>query len=107
MASCVPVSGPYEITRTYHGLDATWMSEDVACRSPDVDEHIFHIDGTGKSNDEKLRVVEAKLICSTCPAIEPCREYGIEGKMYGIWGGTDEKERTLIRRSRARRRVAS
>lgn len=36
----------------------------------------------------------AKIICSTCPVRVQCLRYAIEGReWWGIWGGTNEKER--------------
>jgi WhiB family transcriptional regulator, redox-sensing transcriptional regulator len=41
----------------------------------------------------------AKLVCSTCPVKVDCLRYAIEERLWwGIWGGTNEKERRpLIR----------
>lgn len=41
----------------------------------------------------------AKIICSTCPVKVNCLRYAIEERIwFGIWGGTNEKERRpLIR----------
>ena len=50
---------------------------------------------------------QALEICSKCPVVEPCREYGIRTQSSGIWGGETEEQRgqrglavsTNIRRS--------
>ncbi len=44
---------------------------------------------------------EAKEICRTCPVKEPCLEYAMATTtQHGIWGGTSERERRRMRRSR-------
>lgn len=42
----------------------------------------------------------AKQICSTCPYREPCAEYGLHNRVYGVWGGLSENERDQIRKLR-------
>lgn len=43
------------------------------------------------------REAEAKEICSTCPALQACREYAItSGEVYGVWGGLGEADRRAI-----------
>lgn len=46
----------------------------------------------GESNSE------AKAICSECPAIEACREWGIRHEHHGVFGGLSERERRLRRK---------
>lgn len=44
------------------------------------------------------KVQTAKDICARCHFLEPCLEYALKQKdLYGIWGGTTEKERTQIK----------
>lgn len=46
---------------------------------------------------------EAKRICRSCPVQVECLDYALENReIYGIWGGTSERERRRIRRARAR-----
>lgn len=45
---------------------------------------------------------EAKKICSFCPVLELCRRDTL-GEEFGVWGGRDEHERHLLRRSLWRR----
>jgi len=42
----------------------------------------------------------AKKVCESCMLIGACREWAIENKELGIWGGTTERERSRIRRMR-------
>jgi WhiB family redox-sensing transcriptional regulator len=49
-------------------------------------------------------------VCAGCPARERCLEFAIvTNQEYGVWGGTSEEERRVLRRQwRAQqRRVAS
>lgn len=46
----------------------------------------------------------AKRICDGCPVADQCLAYALaDPRLHGIWGGTNETERDLIR---ARRRTA-
>lgn len=47
----------------------------------------------------------AKAICATCPVKHACLEAGMD-EHYGIWGGTSETERRILRRLRARSSAA-
>lgn len=43
----------------------------------------------------------AKEVCQQCPVIDPCLDYAVVNyEKFGIWGGTSEKERRIIRKSR-------
>jgi hypothetical protein len=43
---------------------------------------------------------EAKAICAECPYKARCLEYALVNHEIGIWGGTTDRQRSLIRRSR-------
>jgi len=44
---------------------------------------------------------EAKRICARCEVKAECLEYALtHDERYGIWGGSSEKERRRLRRSR-------
>ena len=50
---------------------------------------------TGEANSP------ARAICAACPVREPCLEYALEAnEKYGIWAGTTEDERRVLRRQR-------
>ena len=50
----------------------------------------------------------AKLICERCEVRGDCLEYALDaGEKHGIWGGTSERERRVLRRRRAVERKAS
>lgn len=64
----------------------------AACRG--MDPGIFF-----PSTDEEAE--EALEVCRTCPVREECLEYALEAReRYGIWGGTNERQRRrMLRRS--------
>ena len=41
----------------------------------------------------------AKKICSNCPVINECLQWGIEHEVHGIWGGTVPRTRQMMRRT--------
>ena len=49
---------------------------------------------------------EAKVTCQGCPVRAECLEWALtggpdgSGEWFGIWGGTSERERRIIRRQR-------
>lgn len=53
---------------------------------------------------EGQNATQAKRVCATCPVREPCLEYALSKREFGIWGGTTEEERITLRRKRARAR---
>jgi WhiB family transcriptional regulator, redox-sensing transcriptional regulator len=43
------------------------------------------------------REAEAKSICATCPALDPCRDYALtNAEVYGVWGGLGEADRRAV-----------
>ena len=85
-------------------MSKTWMAEgNCADRDPSM---FFPSDGVG--------VEIARRICADCPSKSPCLEYALAHRIdHGVWGGTSERERRRIIRSRnaavasARHAVAS
>lgn len=45
-------------------------------------------------------VAMAKRLCHTCPYQVECLEWALEHREIGVWGGTTERERSRIRRTR-------
>ena len=35
----------------------------------------------------------AKLLCSSCPFLEPCQTYALSEDVHGVWGGLTDNER--------------
>lgn len=42
--------------------------------------------------------ITAKAICDDCPQKVDCLNYALYHEMFGIWGGTTERERKLLRK---------
>jgi hypothetical protein len=67
--------------------------DDLGCRS--VDPNLFFQEyNTGGVPDE------VAAACRSCPALEPCREHGIEHEPYGVWGGMSPFMREVERQRR-------
>jgi len=61
-----------------------------------VDPEIFYPDKGGSTRNPKR-------ICAMCEVREPCLEYALtheDAGRFGIWGGTSERERRLIKADR-------
>ena len=85
-------------TRTVGARD--WRAE-AACRHGDPE--LFFPEGTA---GPALRQVErAKHVCRACPVAVPCLGFALgHGVSFGIWGGTTEEERRVIRNAASRSR---
>lgn len=74
----------------------TWRTE-AACRTrPDLNWY----PGQGE------RFAEQRKVCKTCPVRTNCLNDALTVSGhgdFGIWGGTSERERRIIRQKRARR----
>jgi WhiB family transcriptional regulator, redox-sensing transcriptional regulator len=85
--------------------DSAWRL-DAACAH--MDTLIFF--PVGETGPVTGQVELAKKICASCPVREQCLEFAIATiQNDGIWGGTTEDERRLIKRARraAARRAAA
>ncbi|MEY5145006.1 MAG: hypothetical protein RL745_373 [Actinomycetota bacterium] len=66
-----------------------------ACRDADP-ELFFPIGTTGPA---LVQIEQAKAICRTCPVIDECLQWALDaGEEAGVWGGTSEDERRLLKR---------
>jgi len=73
---------------------AGWWSY-AACLTADP-ELFFPISSSGPA---LRQVAQAKAICIRCPIQESCLGYALgAGPVQGIWGGTTETERRLLKR---------
>jgi WhiB family redox-sensing transcriptional regulator len=75
-------------------IDPDWQRQ-AACRScsPDL---FFPAGTTGAAVHE---IAAAKAVCAECPVQSQCLRFALAtGQAYGIWGGTTEDERIMIRR---------
>lgn len=67
--------------------------EDPACRGTDTDAYF---PGVAYSRENHV----AKKICTTCPHLDECFQWGIHHEEHGIWGGLTPNERRDYRRQR-------
>jgi WhiB family redox-sensing transcriptional regulator len=73
----------------------------AACRAPDVDRAWFFA-----HRGEMHKINAAKKTCWRCPARLECLAYAMTNReVYGIWGGTSERERREIRKQRKNARM--
>ena len=75
--------------------DYSWRNESI-CRDTDPDL-FFPIGTTGHA---LTQIARAKEVCSECPVSTACLEFALETNQdSGIWGGTSEEERRVMRRA--------
>ena len=87
------------------GLDDRWR-EHAACAAVESDL-FFPVGVTGPAVGQ---IAAAKAVCETCAVRMTCLEFAIAtNQEYGVWGGTSEEERRVLRRAwrAAQRRCAS
>jgi len=69
----------------------------AACRDTDPDL-FFPVGSTGLALEQ---IESAKVVCQACDAKSDCLEFALATNQdSGIWGGTSEDERRLLRRRR-------
>ena len=76
------------------------LDDDPACAQTDP-EMFFpqeSFDFMGRNISKYRDIAAAKKICETCPLKVPCLEYALINVEIGIWGGTTEEQRKLMRR---------
>jgi WhiB family transcriptional regulator, redox-sensing transcriptional regulator len=80
---------------------AEWWSL-AACQSVDPDL-FFPMSATNPARSE---LAAAKAVCEGCRVQAECLRYALAaGQLQGIWGGTSEEERRLLRQRRAKARA--
>ena len=84
--------------------DYSWRAQAI-CR--DTDPELFFPVGT--TGHALTQIDRAKQVCGECPVSVQCLEFALETNQdSGIWGGTSEEERRVLRRQYvARQRAAS
>lgn len=85
--------------------DITDWRSSAACMSADPDL-FFPISSAGPALSQ---VAQAKAICGSCQVRQACLDFALAtGQVHGVWGGTTEEERQLLRlRSQPRPRPAA
>jgi WhiB family transcriptional regulator, redox-sensing transcriptional regulator len=67
----------------------------AACQSADP-ELFFPVTETGPAQRQLTR---AKAVCASCGVRQQCLEYALSTHQpHGVWGGTSERERRVLRR---------
>ena len=90
------------------GLDPEYEIDDwrdgAACRDTDPDL-FFPVGTTGPALDQ---IASAKAVCRQCDAQTACLEFAIiTNQDSGVWGGTSEEERRVLRRQHVARLKAA
>jgi len=75
------------------GID-DWTKE-AACRDQDTAD-FFILRGDPQQRVKRIR---AYAICKGCSVQRECLDYAIVNHELGIWGGTTDRERRIIRRN--------
>ena len=74
---------------------ADWWSLG-ACSSSADPELFFPISESGPGRQQ---LAAAKAVCARCQVRKQCLRYALAaGPLHGVWGGTGEEERRLLRR---------
>lgn len=85
------------ITKSLLENDAPDWWCDAACRDTDPDL-FFPVGSTGLALEQ---IESAKVVCRNCAAQADCLEFALTTNQdSGIWGGTSEEERRMLRRQR-------
>lgn len=80
---------------------AEWWSL-AACSTTDP-ELFFPISPSGPA---MRQIAQAKAICARCRIQQECLDYALEaGPIQGVWGGTTEHDRQLLRQRTRRARL--
>lgn len=81
--------------------------DDPACSQ--TDPELFFpqegVDSVGRNISKYINLSAAKKICDGCPLKLPCLEYALRNVEIGIWGGTTEEQRKLMRKGAGRRAI--
>lgn len=71
-------------------IDPEAWRADAACRDT---PHVDFFPGLGETT------LPAKAVCETCLVRAECLQYALANEeMFGIWGGTSERQRRIMRR---------
>ncbi|GAA1401408.1 WhiB family transcriptional regulator [Kitasatospora putterlickiae] len=73
--------------------------ESARCRG--TDPELFFPIGSGTSLPTLAQNDAAKAVCGRCPVSRQCLEWALKAPVEGVWGGTTEAERRVMRRRRA------
>ena len=107
MPVCMTAATPEEPVESirWAAWDVERWREHAACQ--EVDPGVFF--PVGVTGPAVPAIAAAKAVCDGCEARVECLEFAVStNQEYGIWGGTSEEERRVLRRKwRARQRQAA
>jgi len=62
----------------------------------------------GTTGPALAQIAEAKVVCGQCPVTGECLEFALATNQdSGVWGGTSEEERRILRRQWVARQKAA
>lgn len=77
-----------------------FTSDDINCRQLGIDAiRIMNPEDRDTAGEDA-----ARMVCSDCIYIEPCREWGMTHNQVGVLGGMTERERTNLKHKIRRER---
>lgn len=76
----------------------SWVSR-AACRGSAID---FCGPEGERQADREARERRAKAVCAGRPVAAACLAYALESREAGVWGGTTDDERSVLRRRASR-----
>lgn len=80
--------------------DDEWRDHAI-CK--DYPTAMFFPERPGPGVPAPMAEIRAALeVCSRCPVTMPCLEYALLRKEPGVWGGTTERERQIMKSRRNR-----
>ena len=97
-------SGGFFAMTAERGDQAAYWRDRAACLREDP-ELFFPVGNSGLTHEQ---IAEAKAVCGQCPVTRQCLDWAVRMEQTeGVWGGTTETERRLLRRSRADQTVTT
>ena len=80
-----------ELPRVHTPQTDAWIGQAV-CKGKTA---VFFPPRAERPQARVRREAQARLLCGSCPALEPCRQHARTNREYGFWGGESEEERHL------------
>jgi hypothetical protein len=78
-------------------LKPPWEFDNPLCS--EIGTHYYYLEEEDPDYN-KTNIDKAKSLCAQCGHKFECLEWGIAKERFGIWGGLNPKERSLVRRRR-------
>lgn len=78
-------------------LKPPWQFDNPLCA--EIGTHYYYLEEDDE-NYSRNDINKAKSLCAKCEHQFDCAEWGIAKERFGIWGGLNSRERSLIRRRR-------